>query len=138
MSIIVKNKDMERLIVSKPEIFSNKKLPVKLLYWLSRLQKDVETRFKAYANDQIKLYEKHCIRNNDGSIKYGANGSFHFPPEKTEIAAKELEEMREQDIEIGNYNKIEIDLNDKTFDGILSPNDLTVLEPFIKIVELQE
>jgi len=138
MSIVVKNKDMDRLIVSKPEIFSNKKLPVKLLYWLSRLQKDIEAKFKSYADNQIKLYEKYCVRNEDGSVKYGPNGSFQFPPEMTETAAKDLEEIRNQDIEIGNYNKIEIDLNNETFNGVLSPNDLTVLEPFIKIVEPQE
>ena len=138
MSIVVKNKDMERLIVSKPEIFSNKKLPVKLLYWLSRLQRDVEAKFKSYADSQIKLYEKYCLRNEDGSVKYGPNGSFQFPPEMTEVAAKELEDIRNQDIEIGNYNKIEINLDDKTFDGVLSPNDLTVLEPFINIIELKE
>ena len=138
MSIVVKNKDMERLISSKPEIFSNKKLPIKLLYWLSRLQKDVEAKLKIHADSQIKHYEKYCIRNEDGSVKYGPNGSFQFPRELTETVAKDLEEMRNQEVEVASYDKIEISLNDKTFSGILSPDDLTVLEPFIKIVEPQE
>ena len=138
MSIKVKNKDLERLMVSKLEIFSNKKLPAKLLYWLSRLQRDVETKFKTYADGQIKLYEKYCLRNDDGSVKFGSNGHFLFPPEKTEVVARELEEVREGETEIGTYDKIEIDLNDKTFNGVLSPSDLTILEPFIKILEPQE
>ena len=138
MSIKVKNKDIERLMVSKVEIFSNRKLPAKLLYWFSRLQKDAEVKFKTYADSQIKLYEKYCLRNDDGSIKYGANGQFQFPPEKMEIAAKQLEEMRESENEIGTYEKIKIDLNDKNLTDLLSPNDLTVLGPFIEIIEPKE
>jgi hypothetical protein len=138
MSIKVKNKDLERLMGSKVEIFSARKLPTKLLYWFSRLQKDTEAKFKTYAEIQVKLYEKYCSRNEDGSVKYGPNGRFQVPPENMEVAGKELEEMREREIEIGTYDKIIIDLNDKNLSDFLSPNDLTVLEPFIKIIEPKE
>ena len=135
MGMKVKNWDLERLLASKPEIFGNKKLSVKLIYWLSRLQKDVEIRFKEYGDARVAMFEKYCLRNEDGTIKYGQNGEFNFPPEKTEAVAKELNELRLMEVEVASYNKIKLDLNDKTLEGVLSPNDLAVIEPFVEIIE---
>ena len=138
MNMKVKNWDLERLLSAKPEIFANKKLSVKLVYWLSRLQKDVEARFKEYGDARVAMFEKYCVKNEDGTVKYGPQGEFSFPPEKTEAVSKELNELRLMEIEVGPYDKIKLDLNDKTLEGALSPNDLAVLEPFVEIIEPKE
>ena len=135
MGMKVKNWDLERLLASKPEIFGNKKLPVKLMYWLARLQKDVEARFKEYGDARVAMFEKYCLRNEDGTVKYGPSGEFNFPPEKTDAVSKELNELRLMEIEVGSYGRIKLDLNDKNLEGALSPNDLAVLEPFVEIIE---
>ena len=130
-----KNWDIERLLATKPEIFGNKKLSVKLMYWLSRFQKDIETRFKEYADARLALFEQYCVKDESGSVKYGPNGEFQFPTAVTEKVAKELNGLRQEEVEIGPYDKIKLDLNDKTLEGALSPNDLAVLEPFVEIIE---
>ena len=130
-----KNWDLERLLAAKVEVFNSKKLPVRLVYWLSRLQKDIETRFKEYADARVALFEQNCVRDDKGAIKYGPNGEFQFPSEVTEKVAKELSELRLMEVEIGPYDRITLDLNDKLLEGLLSPSDLSILEPFIEIIE---
>ena len=147
MGMMVKNWDLERLWTAKPEIFGNKKLSVKLVYWLSRLQKDVEKRFKEYADARSALFEKYSIKNEDGSSKYGPNGEYSFRKvndegkveiDRTVEVSKEMDELRQMVIEVTSYEKIKLDLSDKTLEGVLSPNDLTMLEPFVEIVEPKE
>jgi hypothetical protein len=60
-----------------------------------------------------------------------------FSKEDVKVA-KELNEIRMEEVEVGPYEKVKLDLNDKTLEGALSPNDLAVLEPFVEITEPKE
>ena len=83
MGIKVKNLDIERLAMSKVEIFSNKKLPVKTVYWLSRLQKELDKFLKDYAETRQELFKKYCIKNDKGEPNVGLKGEIQFAPEDT-------------------------------------------------------
>jgi hypothetical protein len=135
MGMKVTNLNIERLVTSKPEIFGNKKLSAKLIYWLARLQRDIDARLKEYGDARTILFEKYCLREENGVPKFGSNGEFQFAPEVTGIVAKELNELRMEVVEVGPYERIKLDLTDKTLEGVLSPNDLSVLEPFLDVTE---
>jgi hypothetical protein len=133
MSITVKNIEIERLAVSKVEIFANKKLPVKTVYWLSRLQKELNKLLKDYNEVKTGLFKKYCVKNDDGTPKIGLKGEFQFAGENTQSLLKEVSELANMEVEVLGINKIKLDLNDPGLQGSISAEDLIVLEPFIEI-----
>jgi hypothetical protein len=135
VAITVTNGDLERLVSCQPEIFANKKLPAKLLYWLSRLKKDCETNYKEFMEARVKIFEQHCSKDENGNVLFGKNGEYTFQPEVTAALSKEINDLRDIEIEITNYGKIKIDLADHLLENALSANDLTVLDPFIEVIE---
>lgn len=133
MNITVKNIEIERLAISKVEIFSNKKLPIKTVYWLSRLQKELDKLLKDFAETRAEIFKKYCLKNEDGTTKVGAKGEFQFTPENAQIVFKEVAELANVEVEIAGINKIKFDLTDPGLDGTLSSEDLIILEPFIEV-----
>ena len=133
MGIKVKNLEIERLAMSKVEIFSNKKLPVKTVYWLSRLQKELDKFLKDYAETRQELFKKYCLKKEDGEPNVGPKGEFQFAPENTQIVFKEVAELANMEVEIPGIERIKFDLSNPNLDGSVSAEDLLILEPFIEV-----
>jgi len=138
MGIKAKNMEIERLAISNVEVFTNKKLTVKTVYWLSRLQKELAKLFKDYADTKAEVLKKYCVKNDDGTPKMNAKGEFQFEgKENTQAVLKEISELANLEVEITGIDKIKLNLDDPGLQGTISADDLLILEPFIE-VEIKE
>src|SRR4030067_561096 len=106
----VKNIEIQNLLLANLEIFRNRKLPVKIIYWLSRLGRDLQKNFKILQEERTKLLEDNCLKGEDGKPKI-ADGQYAYEDEA--IKAKAIEsvgELMELESEMGiDKLKIEID-----------------------------
>jgi hypothetical protein len=133
MGFTVKNTEIERLAMSKVEIFTNKKLSVKSIYWLSRLQKELDKLLRDFNQTKAELLKKYCLKNEDETPKAGPNGEFQFAPENVQLVTKEVSELANMEVEVVGMNKIKLNLDDPGLQGSISAEDLIVLEPFIEV-----
>jgi hypothetical protein len=132
MGITVKNMEIERLAISKVEVFSNKRLPIKTVYWLSRLQKELDKLLKDFGETRVEIFKKYCLKNEDGTPKVSSKGEFQFAPENTQAVLKEVSELANMEVEIPGIEKIKFNLNSPALEGSASAEDLIILEPFIE------
>src|SRR5574340_880818 len=133
MAYTVKNSEIQTVLLNLPAIFSNRGLPVKIAYWLSRLQKELRRLSSAFDDERIKIAESSCLKNEDGKPKMGQGNVYEFDNDEIrDEVQKKIRELLNIEVEVG-INKIDIEI--EKLQGSISPDEIVRLEPFINFIE---
>lgn len=137
MAYTVKNLEIQSVLLNPPAIFSNRGLPVKITYWLSRLQKELRRLAKDMDDERIKIVEAACLRGEDNKPTM-VNNVYQFENDviQGDVIGK-TRELLNLDVEVG-LNQIDINLNDPQFHGAISAEEIIRLEPFVNFIEPKE
>lgn len=129
--IKVKNRELEVLLANKPLIFKNRDLPVKVTYWLARLEEKVMKLYENYEKEKIKCIQDFCARGEDGKpLVNKTTGQYEWSgDEKREEANLKITELLDIEVEFP-FDKIKIDLN--KIEKAVSADDIVVLTPFVE------
>ena len=127
----VTNRDLEILLANKPLIFKNRDLPVKITYWLARLEEKVMKLYSEYEKEKVKCIEDFCARGEDGKrLINEKTGQYEWASdEKKDAANAKITELLNLEVEFP-FNKINIDLN--KLEKVVSADDILVLTPFVE------
>jgi hypothetical protein len=132
MSFKVKNLEIQNVLIGRPEVFSNRKLPVKMIYWFSRLERELHRNFKIFNEERTKLLEDYCSKDEKGKPKMTDNRyDFDDDGQRIEVM-KMVNELLDLETEI-RIDKIKIEI-DQLQDAI-SADEMTLLEPFVEFIE---
>lgn len=133
MTMKIKNKVVESILLRKPEVFSNRKLPVKTVYWLSRLERELIGCSKIYNEEKNKFIMDFCKKDEKGKpIIDPSTGMYKFSDEESMRSLSEkIRELLEAEIEI-NIDKLSINIDD--LQGAISAEEMTLLEPCVNFL----
>lgn len=111
--------------------FTEKKLPQKISYAISKNHLALENEYKFYQESLTKLiksYEEYFVKDEDGEIKFMQNGIPEITPPHDAEFTEELAELLSVEVEITPYKISEdvFDYDDSKFDP-LSPSEIEVL-----------
>ena len=131
MSYKVKNSDIRAIMSNEVTLFSARKLEVKTIYWLSRLQKELVNHYRAYEEERLKLNQDYCLVDEKGRPS-NKDGQFQFASEekRAELIAK-VEELAMVEVEFGG-DKMKILL--EQLKEIINSNEIVLLEPFVDFI----
>jgi len=128
----VKNIESQNLLLANLEIFSNRKLSVKIIYWLSRLGRELQQNFKILQEERTKLLEDNCLKGEDGKPII-TDSQYAYADESIKTKAIEsIGELMQLESEM-SIDKLKIEI-DKLQDAI-SANEMVLLEPFVDFVD---
>ncbi len=128
MSFKVKNADVRAIMSNEVAIFSVRKLEVKTIYWLSRLEKELVKNFRLFEEERIKLVNDLCVRDEKGRPVV-QDGKFKFQTQEIrQELNKKIDELASLEIEIG-IDKLKLPL--EQLKDVINADEIILLEPFI-------
>lgn len=134
MSTTVKNREIEELVNRKPPIFTNRGLPVKVVYWLSKLEKELVRCLKDYYKVRMEIISTFCKKDEEGKLLQNVQAdTFEFLDDKARgMANQRVLELLDMEVIIP-FDKIQIKLAD--LQGLISADEMVIMDPFIEFTE---
>jgi len=134
MSITIKHKDIEDILTRKLPIFINRGLPVKTIYWLSRIEKELVNHSKEYHEMRLKFISDSCNKDENGNLMTDPQtGSFIFPDNGSlTIVNRKILELLEMQVNIP-FDRIKIKIDN--LQGSISAKEILIMEQLIDFVE---
>lgn len=105
-------------------VISQKQLPIKVSYAISKNIKKLEKELKIYNEERQKLIDKYCVKDDEGKNLIDENNNLKIADEHLEDWNKEINEL--MDIEV------DIDIHKFNLDSLMCGNyDMTPAELMI-------
>ena len=149
MPFKVKNDDVRAVMIGQIVLFRERRLNVKTIYWLSRLEKELIKNYRIYEEERLKLNNDYCKLDESGR-PVQKDGDFQFTSEdKRRELFDRVNELRLLEIEIG-IDRLKISLNDLSIvdpnavsgakaspmASLVNADEIRLLEPFIEFVDI--
>ena len=111
-------------------VISQKQLPIKVSYAISKNIKKLEKELKIYDEERQKLIDKYCIKDEEGNNVIDENNNLKIADEHLKAWNKEINELMdiEVDIDIHKFNLY--DLMCGNYD--MTPAELMIIDYMIE------
>lgn len=117
-----------------PEVFHDKTLGAKTIYWFGRLESEVLKRSKDYGEAKKKILEGGCKKDeqNNPIVK---DGRYQWEEGEERKALEKLDTLLEAKVDIG-IDRLKLKL--KTLEGKMTADDIRRLFPFVEFTDMDD
>jgi hypothetical protein len=158
MTTKIKISDVEVVILNRPAVFLNREIPVKVIYWLSRLQDELAKEYKKYQAMRVELIKGFCkLDENKNPVTVVKKIRTPGGPAETDVvdfpsddarrqSNQKIQELLDTEIELP-FDKIKINLNDLMISNTcpecgekakkycaVNSEDMVLLNPFVDFI----